>query len=145
MFFVQISCRSVPWQTNANSLYPLQKETPTFSLPFCALWPRTPQFWHVRFEFGLHYPVKLFSDSLRFAGAIREKPILSKYMDIHVSVQQNGTARSLYYAVRHYQRWLHDVCVCDIFILCGYRALTAAPSFNINVCHFIHPLMYIAL
>jgi len=145
MFFAQISCRSVPWQTNASSLYPLQKETPTFfSAILCPLVQDatilTREIW-VR----LYYRVKFYSDSLRFAGAIREKPILSKYMDIHDSVQQNGTARSLYYAVRNYQLWLHDVCVCNIFILCGYHALTAALSFNITVRHFIHRLMYVAL
>jgi len=45
-----------------------------------------------RFEFGLHMPVKLYPDSLRFAGVIREKPILSKY------------CTQILYAVMH----LHD-------------------------------------
>jgi len=34
----------------------------------------------VRFEFGLHTPVKFYPDSLRYVGVIREQPILSKYI-----------------------------------------------------------------
>jgi len=34
----------------------------------------------MRFEFGLHMPVKFYLDPLKFAGVIYEKPILSKYI-----------------------------------------------------------------
>jgi len=34
----------------------------------------------MRVEFGLHMPVKFYSNLLRFAGVIREKPILSNYI-----------------------------------------------------------------
>jgi len=36
----------------------------------------------MRFEYGLHIPVKFYPDPLQFAGVIREKPILSKYITL---------------------------------------------------------------
>jgi len=50
-----------------------------FRRHFAPLWPRAPTFQHVRFEFGLRTPMKFYPDPLRFAGVIREKPILSEY------------------------------------------------------------------
>jgi len=43
----------------------------------------------MRFEFGLHMPVQFYQDPSRFAGVIREKPILSKYiLDCHACAWQ---------------------------------------------------------
>jgi len=39
-----------------------------------------PKFQHVTFEFGLHTHLLFYPDTLRFAGVIRRKPILSKYI-----------------------------------------------------------------
>jgi len=60
-------------------LYLLKKHAP-FHHHFVPLCPRAPRFCHVRFEFGLHAPVKFYPDPLRFVGIICEKPITSKYI-----------------------------------------------------------------
>jgi len=57
---------------------PVTKNMHLLRRNFAPLWPRVPKFWYVRFEFGLHRPVNFYQDPLRFAGVIREKPILSK-------------------------------------------------------------------
>jgi len=38
------------------------------------------QNFNTRFEFGLYTPLKFYPDPLRFAGVIRKKSILSKYI-----------------------------------------------------------------
>jgi len=35
-------------------------------------------------DFGLDMPIKFYPDPLKFAGVIREKPILSKYAVMHM-------------------------------------------------------------
>ena len=72
-FFAQISCRSVPLQRKTNSL-PVTKHA-LFSPPFCAPLVLTREIW-----VQPTHAVKFYRDRLRFAGVIREKPILSKYI-----------------------------------------------------------------
>jgi len=74
-----LSCPSVPLQRNASSLYPLQK-TPTLFTAILRHFGPGHQNFSTRLEFGLHTPVKFYTDPLRFAGVTCEKPILSKYI-----------------------------------------------------------------
>ena len=53
------------------------KKHPHLCRYFAPLWLRAPKFWRVTFEFGLYKPVKFCPGPLRFAGVIREKPILN--------------------------------------------------------------------
>jgi len=51
-----------------------------FCTLLCPFGQGAPKFWHVRFKFGLHVPVKLYPDPLWFAGVLHAKAILSKYI-----------------------------------------------------------------
>jgi len=59
----------------SSSLYPLQK-TCTFSPPFCARLAKGAKILTREIEFGLKRRV-FYPDPLRFAGVVREKPILA--------------------------------------------------------------------
>jgi len=75
-FFTWISCRSVQLQIKTTSLYPLQN----IHLFAAILRPFSPVRQHLNTcdLISAYMPVKFCPDPLRFAGVIREKPILSK-------------------------------------------------------------------
>jgi len=50
----------------------------------------------MRFEFGLHMPVNVYQNPLRFAGVIREKPIFSKYIITSINAFKSKLDRLRY-------------------------------------------------
>jgi len=60
---------------------------------------RVAPFFDSRCRFGLQKPVKFYPDSLRFAGVIREKPILRKYRYYAEPIITLTTCYDYYYDV----------------------------------------------
>jgi len=78
---------------------------PPFGRHFALMRPRAPtlEIW----VHPIHTPVKCYPDPLRFAGVIREKPILSKYV---LQRKINFPPRSLMWLLNIWPEWRYLYC-----------------------------------